>query len=150
DEPAYRVLMRLHDASGNRARALRVYHACAAALEAELGVEPSEPTRRAYQALLPAERTGPARGKAPARAPLVGRSTEWARLIEYAPGEQRGARLVLITGEPGIGKTRLVEDFRGWWVQRGGAVAAARSYPAEGPIAFGPVVSWLRSPALAP
>jgi DNA-binding SARP family transcriptional activator len=40
--------MRLHDARGDRARALRAYHACAAALERELSVEPSATTRRAY------------------------------------------------------------------------------------------------------
>ena len=44
-EETYRLLMRLHDRVGDRARALRVYHACAAALERELGVEPSAATR---------------------------------------------------------------------------------------------------------
>ena len=34
-------LMRLHDARGDRARALHVYHVCAATLEREVGVEPS-------------------------------------------------------------------------------------------------------------
>jgi DNA-binding SARP family transcriptional activator len=52
-EPTYQALMRLHDARGDRARALRVYHACAATLARELGVEPSAATRRAYAALLP-------------------------------------------------------------------------------------------------
>jgi DNA-binding SARP family transcriptional activator len=53
-EDAYRLLMRLHDAGGDRARALRVYHVCAATLERELGVEPSAVTRAAYEALVPA------------------------------------------------------------------------------------------------
>jgi DNA-binding SARP family transcriptional activator len=55
-EETYRLLMRLHDARGDRARALRVYHACVATLERELGVEPSAPTREAYESLLPPER----------------------------------------------------------------------------------------------
>ncbi|MGH2815585.1 MAG: AfsR/SARP family transcriptional regulator, partial [Actinomycetota bacterium] len=38
-EATYRLLMRLHDARGDRARALRTYHACAATLERELSVE---------------------------------------------------------------------------------------------------------------
>ena len=46
-EETYRLLMRLHDAAGDRARALRVFHACAANLERELGVEPSAATREA-------------------------------------------------------------------------------------------------------
>jgi DNA-binding SARP family transcriptional activator len=52
-EEAYRLLMRLHDARGDRARALRTYHACTATLERELGVAPSAPTRRLYEGLLP-------------------------------------------------------------------------------------------------
>jgi DNA-binding SARP family transcriptional activator len=72
-EATYRLLMRLHDARGDRARALRTYHACAATLERELSVEPSAATRRAYAALLPpsaepatepaAGRTGPLGGR---------------------------------------------------------------------------------------
>ena len=61
-EEAYRLLMRLHAARGDRARALRAYHACAATLERELGVAPSAATRELYEALLPA----PARRRAPA------------------------------------------------------------------------------------
>src|SRR4029079_18617213 len=44
-EQTYRLLMRLHDARGDRARALRVYHICAATLQRELGVAPSPATR---------------------------------------------------------------------------------------------------------
>lgn len=42
-EETYRLLMRLWDGSGNRARALRAYHACVAILQRELGGGPSEP-----------------------------------------------------------------------------------------------------------
>ena len=66
-EATYRRLMRLHDARGDRARALRAYHACAAALERELNVEPSAATRRAYAALLP-QRAGAAGEPAAGRA----------------------------------------------------------------------------------
>jgi DNA-binding SARP family transcriptional activator len=54
-EDAYRLLMELHDARGERARALRAFHACAAALERELGVGPSDATRAVYEKLLAAE-----------------------------------------------------------------------------------------------
>lgn len=37
-EETYRLLIRLHDAVGDRARALRTYHACATTLVRELGV----------------------------------------------------------------------------------------------------------------
>src|SRR4029453_18381099 len=66
-----------------------------------------------------------------------------------APQAGAGARVVLVTGEPGVGKSRLVEEFRSWCAVAGAATAEARSYPAEGALAYGPVVSWLRSGALA-
>ncbi len=66
-----------------------------------------------------------------------------------AQSERGRAQLVLVTGEPGAGKTRLVEDLRAWAARRGAATATARSYAAEGTVALGPVVTWLRSPALA-
>jgi hypothetical protein len=56
---------------------------------------------------------------------------------------------VLVTGEPGAGKTRLVEELGSWCASSGAAVAEARSYPAEGALAYGPVATWLRSDALA-
>jgi tetratricopeptide (TPR) repeat protein len=50
-----------------------------------------------------------------------------------------------VTGEPGIGKTRLIEEFRMWCVHQGAVSAVARSYAAEGVLAYAPVVEWLRS-----
>jgi DNA-binding SARP family transcriptional activator len=148
-EDSYRLLMRLHDARGDRARALRVYHACAAELARELGIEPSEATRAAYEALLPGTEAAAPPG-ALAGAVLVGRAAERARLAElWRAAEDGRAQLVLVTGEPGIGKTRLVEELRSWCAQRGAVTAEARSYPAEGALAYGPVVSWLRSERLA-
>ncbi|HEX5880576.1 MAG TPA: AAA family ATPase, partial [Actinomycetota bacterium] len=152
-EATYRSLMRLHDARGDRARALRAYHACAAALERELSVEPSAATRRAYEALLPPP--GEPATEAPGagrlgRPPLVGRGPQRARLTDLWRAAEAGeARLVLVTGEPGVGKTRLGEEFRSWCAHHGAATAEARSYPAEGALAYGPVVAWLRSDPLA-
>jgi DNA-binding SARP family transcriptional activator len=153
-EETYRLLMRLHDLRGDRARALHVYHVCATTLERELGVEPSEASRAAYEALLPAagqpavvDRTAGRLGGPP----LVGRAPERTRLTALWRAAEAGrAQLVLINGEPGIGKTRLVEEFRSWCVHRGAASTEARSYPAEGALAYGPVVAWLRSEALKP
>jgi predicted ATPase len=60
------------------------------------------------------------------------------------------ARLVLVSGEAGIGKTTLVEELRGWCARHGAVAVEARCYAAEGPLAYGPVVDWLRHPALRP
>ena len=144
-EGPYQALIRLHDARGDRARALRVYHECARLLEDELGVEPSETTRAAYESLLPA-----AAPRSEGAAPFVGRYAERRRLTELWQDARRGhPRLVLVTGEPGVGKTRLVEELRLWCRHRDATTAFARSYAVEGGLAFSPVVAWLRDPDLA-
>jgi DNA-binding SARP family transcriptional activator len=148
-EEAYRQLMRLYDVAGDRARAMRVYHACVATLERELGVEPSPLTRAAYDALLPADQPAVSprpRGVQGGGFPLVGRQAERARLAGLWRVSERGrAQLVVVTGEPGVGKTRLVKEFRGWCMQGGAVTAEARAYAAEGALAYGPVVEWLRA-----
>jgi class 3 adenylate cyclase/tetratricopeptide (TPR) repeat protein len=54
-----------------------------------------------------------AREKVPERFPLVGRERELATLDDALAGARAGAgRLVEIVGEPGIGKTRLLEELR--------------------------------------
>src|SRR5262249_49937607 len=74
---------------------------------------------------------------------------EWARLTEsWIAAEREGARLVMVAGEPGIGKTRLAEELRGWCERRGAATAWARSYSAEGALPYAPVVEWLRTDVL--
>jgi DNA-binding SARP family transcriptional activator len=143
-EHTYRVLIRLHDARGDRARAVRVYHDCAATLERELGVEPAAETRATYDALLARdERPAATRLGGP---PFVGRTAERAALAaawrDARPGRPH---VVLLAGESGIGKTRLAEEFRAWAAHRGAVTAVARAYPGEGALAYGPIVAWLRS-----
>ncbi|MFN8517227.1 MAG: AAA family ATPase, partial [Chloroflexia bacterium] len=148
-EETYRLLMRLHDAAGDRARALRIYHACAATLERELGVAPSAATREAYEALLPPRGANGGQTERAVGPPLVGRAAERAHLVALWRDAERGrAQFVLVSGEPGIGKTRLVEEFRRWCAQHGALTAGARAYAAEGALAYGPVVAWLRSEAI--
>ena len=145
-EDTYRLLMRVYDGAGDRAAAVRTYHECASTLRRELGVEPSEPTREAYAALMEE-----ASGAPPvSAATLVGRDDEWRRLARcWEDAQGGGARVVLVSGEPGIGKTRLVEDFAASCGHRHATVASGRSYPSEGELGYGVVLSWLRAPALA-
>jgi len=149
-EDSYRRLMRLHADRGDPARALGVYHECATVWERELGVGPSAATRAAYAVLLPRETAGsPAAVDAPAT--LVGRAAERRQLVDLFRASVAGrAQLVLLTGEAGIGKTRLVEEFRTWCARQGAVVAEARCHSAEGPLVYGPVAAWLRSGALRP
>jgi len=147
-EETYRVLMRLHDARGDRTRAVRVYHQCAAALDQDLGVEPAAETRAAYDALLARDETPDVTGRA-SGPPFVGRAAERSALTAAWRRAVAGrAHVVLLAGEPGIGKSRLAEEFRAWCAHRGAVTAAARAYPGEGVLAYGPVVAWLRSERL--
>ena len=151
NEGSYRLLMRLFAAQGDRARALRLYHVCVTTLQRELDVEPSALTQDAYKALLPATfEPVVAQEASGAGAPLVGRAEERGRLAGlWRAAEQGHSHCVLLSGESGVGKTRLAEELRTWCVHRGAAVAAARSYAAEGALAYAPVVAWLRSEPLA-
>jgi DNA-binding SARP family transcriptional activator len=152
-EETCRLLMRVCDASGDRARALRAYHVFEATLQRELGIEPSAATREAYEALLPVapeprpQERGPASLAGP---PLVGRKPERARLTALWRAVERGtAQLVLVTGEAGVGKSRLVEELRSWCAHGGAVTAEARAYPAEGTMAYGVAAAWLQSEPIA-
>lgn len=54
-EPTYRALMRAHLARGERAEAIRAYRRCRELLVSVLGTEPSDETRRLYDAARAAE-----------------------------------------------------------------------------------------------
>ncbi|MBL7497624.1 AAA family ATPase [Frankia sp. CNm7] len=146
-EAPYRWLMRLYDARGDRARAVNVYHECVARLEDELGVSPSAKTLASYEALLP---EGDTRPRTSGAATFVGRQPQRRLLTELWRDAGAGVpHLVVVTGEAGIGKTRLLEEFRHWAGQRGAPTASARSYEAEGALAYAPVVAWLRELGVA-
>lgn len=150
-EEAYQQLMRLHAARGDRARAVRVYHLCSSVLERELGVEPAADTRSAYAALLPRAPDVGSAAVERTRGRLVGRTAEQRRLVAAWRSTDAGhAQFVLVRGEAGIGKSRLVEEFRAWCARRGAVTAEARCYAAEGALAYGPVLAWLRSEGLRP
>lgn len=152
-EDVYRFLMRMHNAAGDRAAAVRVYHECVTTLQRELGVDPARATTQAYARLVQAEqaKAEPPPPAAPASATaLVGRGHEWARLAEaWRDAEGGRSRLVVVTGEAGVGKTRLVEELAGWCDHQGAVVARARSYPTEGELGYGVAISWLRAGEVA-
>ena len=150
-EAGYRRLMRLYALKGDRVAALRAYHTCATTLARELGVEPSEATQRAYERLVKAEVGAlPSALSAPGVVPLVGRGDEWAQMQAAWRRSARGPRFLLLLGEAGIGKTRLVEELLDWAGRQGLAHASARCYTAEGELAYAPVTALLRARSLPP
>jgi DNA-binding SARP family transcriptional activator len=153
DETAARTLMRLFAAKNDRARALRAYHACARALAQELGVPPSPETRQVHEQLLrmaPERRaSGQPRAAAAAARSLIGRQREWGVLQSAWRAASNGTpRVALLSGEAGIGKSRLAEELATWARSQGGSIAATRGYPAEGQLSLAPVTNLLRSDQL--
>jgi DNA-binding SARP family transcriptional activator/tetratricopeptide (TPR) repeat protein len=126
-ETGYRFVMEALAASGNFAEALLVYDDLRVLLREELGAAPAGELQALHERLLsgeaptPAEPTPPAdERRVPLPAPLsprertafVGRGRELDVLREAwraACGGER--RLLVVAGEPGIGKTRLTRQF---------------------------------------
>src|SRR5207248_2339816 len=64
---------------------------------------------------------------------LVGRQPEWRALqAAWERASSGDTYLALITGEAGIGKSRLAEELFTWASQQGFVAAHTRSYAAEG------------------
>ncbi|MBX3015361.1 MAG: AAA family ATPase [Caldilineaceae bacterium] len=146
-EESYARLMQLYALQGDRATALRVYHNCATSLVRELGVEPGPVTQGIYERLLNLEEAQPAIAPLRAAAPLVGRQRAWEVLQAAWQQCQNGtAQFCLLSGEAGIGKTRLAEEFVDWAARQGIATGVAHCYAMGGRLALAPVQAWLRAP----
>ena len=155
DETTYVSSMRLHALNQDRAGALRVYQECVMLLQRELAVEPGDELQTLYKRLQRVERqstTATLQSALPSDLlPLIGRQPEWERLRALWQQAVRGQpTLALITGEAGIGKTRLAEELLDWTTRQGLAAARTRAYAAEGRLSYAPLTEWLRSPALLP
>lgn len=120
-EPAQRALMRAYALVGQSAAAVRQYQECARVLEEELGVPPEDETTGLYEAIR-TRRFPPRPAPAPPAPtaqrpvadlhspPLVGRDQECEQLAAALERVRAGqAQVVLIGGEPGIGKSRLAQ-----------------------------------------
>jgi DNA-binding SARP family transcriptional activator len=153
DEAAVRIQMEAHLALRDRAAALRSYHRYAEVLERDLAVAPGEAIGAIYRRLragtsgrddLQSDDVAPV-----AEWPFVGRDFELNQLTEaWNTAREGGAHLVLVTGEPGIGKSRLALELGRRVRASGHVVAGARAYEAAGRLPWGPVVDLLRSDAL--
>ena len=153
-EPHYQLLIELHAANNDRASALRTYHQCMRVLRRELGVEPGRATVELFEIILKGESGIPAEvRKSESSIPqtqqvgaLVGRTAAWQQLLaEWQSIEGAGPRVVVISGEPGIGKTRLADALYQLCLRQGQAAARCRCYAGQGQIAYAPVAEWLRS-----
>jgi DNA-binding SARP family transcriptional activator/predicted ATPase len=159
-EAHYQLLIRLHAANHDRASALRAYHQCMRVLRREMGVEPGPATRDLFERVLKVESVAanaPASGSRPARSvsqlqnarALVGRAMEWHQLSSaWQAAVDGGPQVAVISGEPGIGKTRLADELYQSCVRLGRSAARSRCYAGQGQVAYAPIVEWLRSDAV--
>jgi ABC-type oligopeptide transport system substrate-binding subunit/DNA-binding SARP family transcriptional activator len=173
-EDAHRLAMRALCRLGRRNAALEQYLRCQEIVAQELGAEPMEETAELYQAILDGRfevgqpmATAPivgAEGLPPvpsgqdpldpvARGPLVGREQELAFLQDcYEEARSGHGGLVLVRGEAGMGKTRLMEEFARGLRWHGVRVFWGRCYEFERLLPYQPLGEALETvlPTLAP
>ena len=166
-EDAHRLVMRALCRLGRRNAALEQYQRCQEVIAEELGAEPMPETTELYQAILEGRfQVGPptpvapavvAEGLSPAptgqnpldavaRGPLVGREREMAFLRDcYGEALAGHGGLVLVRGEAGMGKTRLVEALAGELCWQGVRVLWGRCYEFERLLPYQPLAEALQA-----
>ena len=158
NEPAHRMLLLTEAWAGRRSRAIDRYRDAVRILEDELGVAPLPETTALYQAIRKGEipdlperaavssgRGGPAALASASDVRLVGRDAELAALIDGYRTSALGGRLIVLEGEGGIGKTRMVREILSAVEREGGRVALARCHEGESELAYAPLTQLLRS-----
>jgi DNA-binding SARP family transcriptional activator len=150
DESAHRHLMLCLAWDGDRSAAVDAYRALVRALDEELGVPPLEETTELYEAILdedlprpPGPRSAPP--VAPSQPPgpeLVGRVRELGVILDALRGKK--GTVVTVTGEPGVGKTRVLDEVREA-LGPDTPVLAARAAVAQRSLPFGVAASLLRA-----
>lgn len=151
-ESAWRLLMEAYYRQGDQDRALRAFERCRAILAGELGVDPLPETLALHERILraplplPSPRAPPLPPTFSLRLPFVGREQEWTLLSSALQRALDGrGQVVFIAGEPGIGKTRLLEELAGLAAARGVRVLTGCCYELEQNTAYAPFVEILRS-----
>lgn len=125
-EEVHRRLMRLYARMGTPDQAVRQFHACEQVLRRELDLAPQPETVSLYEAIRTSQLppAGPAGvlGRAGAGGPLVaqgahvgafvGREQVLRSMCEQLTRHDEGrVGMIAVSGEAGVGKTRLLEEF---------------------------------------
>lgn len=152
-EAAYQAIMRYAYYAGDQRAALQAYDTCVRVLRQELDVGPLPATTDLYRQIqrrtLP--RPAPAAAPTPGDAiytlnhtPFIGRAREFSALVQAIHDAQAGrGQVVLLEGEPGIGKSRLLHETLTYARRQEMLVLATDCYQVEQAIPYQPVVELL-------
>ena len=145
----YQLMLALYR-SGRQAEALDAYKDAGRVLRDELGLEPSRALRDLERAILsqdPSLEALPPEAAVEAPGVLfVGRETELSDLVAGLEDALDGrGRLFLLTGEPGIGKSRIADELIRRARERGADILVGRCWEAGGAPAYWPWVQSLRA-----
>jgi DNA-binding SARP family transcriptional activator len=162
-EDAHRLVMRAYSRLGQRNAALIQYQRCRDEIERGLGTEPMPETRDLYRALLNGQFEAASPILVPIQAPaeslassgqnpldpvylgrMIGREKELA-FLENCWKHQNEKKLVLISGEAGVGKTRLITEFANQLKWKGFRVLWGRCYEFERLLPYQPFADALRT-----
>lgn len=155
-ERFYSQLMLALYRSGRQAEALTVYQHGRSFLVEQLGIEPSRALHELQGAILrqdpsldvvlPSPSTAVRRIRARSPDLFVGRVHELERLSDALEDALSGlGRLVLVSGEQGIGKTRVAMELARRAEQQGAQVLWGRCYEREGAPPYWPWVQVIRA-----
>jgi DNA-binding SARP family transcriptional activator/tetratricopeptide (TPR) repeat protein len=148
-EEAIRGVMEARAWAGDRSNALKAFARYEAQLADELGAKPGADLVRMADLLRDGRRSAPrpvAPGEQPVSRPvrplfepetLVGRETEFSALYDaWLEVRRKVPRIVVLTGDPGVGKTTLTNAFVSSCQMDGAVVARAQAYDAERELPF--------------
>ncbi len=152
NETAHREIMRLHQLLDQPEAALRQFELCRQTLRQELDVAPEPETLALAEEISQRDGTkssaaesGKERGNL-VPAPLVGRETDRAALLRFVEGIfNKLGGLVLVEGEAGVGKTRLLQEVARDAEWRGAQVLWGNAREAQGLKPYAPLVEALQS-----
>ncbi len=154
-EDAVRGLIEARAWVGDRTNALKVYGRFEARLAEELGAKPSADLTRIADLLREGRRATPrptAAGQVSERRErrfeaetLIGREREFSRLYDaWLEVRRRLPRIIVLLGDPGIGKTTLTNAFVSTCQMEGAAIARAQAYDAERELPFAVLAELIR------
>jgi DNA-binding SARP family transcriptional activator len=144
DDERVRRLMHALDRAGQARQALARYAEFTQRLRMDDGDEPPEDLRAYAEELQRSIEITPQ--ESAAALPFVGRSEAWAALDRaWADVEAGSCVTVLVEGDAGLGKTRLVEEFRRRVIARGALGLGGKCYEMEAALPYALIGDVLRS-----